>query len=125
MITLTLTDSTDSDTLQLPEAPLTTNVVEGAVDVQKLNNNISTYFTANKRQWVHTWAYMSKEDYLTVKGYYDRQWTLYKYPLLSIAGIENPVTNVPVRMYLPSGSIIDDCETYSSVQVTWRETEQM
>lgn len=121
MIELHLMNANGSDTLQLPEAPLTRNALEGATDVVSLNNNISTYFTANKREWVHTWAYMTKQELQTLQKYYQAQWTLFTYPKLSITGIDNPVNQVSVRMYMPSVSIIDDCETYRNIQVSWRE----
>lgn len=121
MIELKLTNANGTKTLQLPEAPLTRNVVEGAVDVVTMDNDMSTYFTANKRQWVHTWAYMTKQDLLDLWDIYEQQFVDFQYPKLSITGVERPVTNVKVRMYLPSQSIIDDCETYGGVQVTWRE----
>lgn len=121
MIELHLMNANGSDTLQLPEAPLTRNALEGATDVVSLNNSISTYFTQNKREWVHTWAYMTKQELQTLQKYYQAQWTLFTYPKLSITGIDKPVNQVSVRMYMPSVSIIDDCETYRNIQVSWRE----
>lgn len=122
MIEMTLTDGTGSDTLALLNVPLTEATIEGAVDVQTLDNNISTYFTDNKRSWSHTWAYMTKDEYDTLKGYYDRQWVTYLYPLLTISQLS--ISNIPVRMYLEPKNIIDNCETVQGVTVSFRETGQ-
>lgn len=119
MIEITLTDITTTDTLEAPEVPITTTPLEGAVDVKRLDNGLRTYFTNNKRSWGHTWSYMDRSEFDTLKGFYDRQWTTFSYPLLTISEIN--VTNVPVRMYLEAENIIDDCATVSSVTVSWRE----
>lgn len=121
MITLSLSNTNGTLNLPLPEAPLTTNPIEGAVDVVNMNNGMSTYFGANKRQWVHTWAYMTKDELDDLWNVYSQQFIDFLYPKLSIAGVKHPVNNIKVRMYPPNQSIIDDCETYSNVQVTWRE----
>lgn len=123
MIDIQLTDLQSSEILQVPEAPFTQTIVEGAVDVQKLNRNLSTYFTYNKRQWSHTWAYMSKADYDIMIGFYERMWTNRKYPLLTISALG--INDVPVRMYTEPKNIIDNCETVQNVTVSWRETGQM
>lgn len=123
MIQIVLTDDTGSHTFQALEVPLTITTLEGAVDVVTLDNNMSTYFTANKRQWSHTWAYMTEDEYNFLKGYYDRQWTLYKYPRLTIS--ELGVSNIPARMTLSPQNIIDHCATVNNVGVTFRESIQM
>jgi hypothetical protein len=123
MIQIVLTDDTLSYTFQSLEVPLTVSTLEGAVDVVTLDNNMSTYFTANKRQWTHTWAYMTETEYNVLKGFYDRQWTLYKYPNLTIADLS--VSAIPVRMSLNPQNIIDHCITVNDVTVTFRESIQM
>lgn len=123
MIIIELTDSTGKLTLPPLAPPLKTTPIEGAKDVQTLDNNISTYLTANKRQWGHIWPYMSEDDFNALKGYYDRQWTDYKYPLLTIGHYN--IINVPVRMYLEAQNTIDYCGTVESVTVTFRETRQL
>src|SRR5690554_1340413 len=121
-VEITLTDSAGSDSLASLNVPFTETTLEGAVDVQTLDNNISTYFTNNKRSWSHTWAYMSESEYNILKGYYDRQWSSYLYPLLTIS--ELGINNVPVRMYLEPKNIIDNCLTVQNVTVTFRESGQ-
>jgi hypothetical protein len=84
---------------------------------------MSTYFTYNKRQWAVEMAYMSEAEFNTLKGFYDRQWTLFQYPLLSIDHFS--VVNIPVRMYLDTQNVIDNCGTIENVQVRFRESIQM
>lgn len=126
MIELTLTDSSTSLTLPILSPPLSEAVVEGATDVVTLDMNMSTYFTYNKSQWSHTWSYLSEAQYNLVKGFYDRQFTLYKYPLLTITGAGSAdVSNVAVRMTIDPRRIIDNCGTVEGVTVGFRESKQM
>lgn len=118
-----LTDSTGTSTLPETEVPLTVTTLEGATDVTTLSYNLYTDFITQKRVWSHTWAYMSPEDYLILKGYYDRQFTLYTYPQLTI--VDENVDLVTVRMSLTPKNIIDNCGELSDVTVSFRETRQI
>ena len=126
MIELTLSDSSSTATLPILSPPLSEAVLEGSTDVVTLDMNVSTYFTYNKSQWSHTWPYLTESQYNMVKGFYDRQFTLYKYPLLTItdAGSAN-ITAVPARMSIEPRRIIDNCGTVQNVTVTFRESKQM
>lgn len=119
---ITLTDSTGSDTLALLEVPLTTTPLEVATDVQVLSGNIYTDFIAQKRIWTHTWAYLTEDEYNTIKGYYDRQFTLFEYPELTIA--DEGVIGVTVRMSITPKNIIDNCGVVNDFTVSFRETRQ-
>lgn len=120
---LKLTDNTGQSTLPAIEVPLTVSTFEGAVDVQTLGFDIYTDFVTQKRTWTQTYAYLTKEEYALIKGYYDRQFTNYAFPQLSIDGsVNNDVTNIIVRMSLTAQNIIDNCETVQDVTVSFRET---
>lgn len=123
MIELELTDATGASTLQMLEVPLTINTIEGATDVQTLDYNVYTDFLTQKRVWSHTWAYMDESDYNILKGYYDRQFTLFEYPELSIDYYN--VANVPVRMTLNQQEVVNFCGRVQNVEVTFRETKQL
>lgn len=123
MIVLILANNAGSLTLELPSPPVTTTTVEGATDVQTLDNNVSTYFTTNKRQWLYQRDSMSESAFNELKAIYDAQWTEFRYPLLSIA--HYGISDVPVRMYLESRNAIDNCGTVEDVSVTFRETRQL
>ena len=123
MIELELTDATGTATLQMLEVPLTINTIEGATDVQTLDYNVYTDCLTQKRVWSHTWAYMDESDYNILKGYYDRQFTLFEYPELSIDYYN--VANVPVRMTLNQQEVVNYCGRVQNVEVTFRETKQL
>lgn len=119
MINLTLSDSVATETFDNLEVPLTEKPLEGASDVVGLDNSMSTYFTKSKREWSHTWAFMTAEEYLTLRGFYDRQWTMYKYPKLTCEHLG--LTSVPVRMSINDRNIVDNCGLLENVTITLRE----
>lgn len=120
---LKLTDATGQSTLPAIEVPLTVSTFEGATDVQTLSFDIYTDFITQKRTWTNTYAFLTKEEFALLKGYYDRQFTNYQYPQLTIEGSDNNnVTNVVTRMTLTAQNIIDNCETVADVTVSFRET---
>jgi hypothetical protein len=123
MIDIKLTDATGTATLQMLEVPLSIKTIEGATDVQTLDYNVYTDFLTQKRVWSHTWAYMDESDYNILKGYYDRQFTLFEYPELSIDYYN--VANVPVRMTLNHQEVVNYCGRVQNVEVTFRETKQL
>lgn len=123
---LKLTDATGQSTLPAIEVPLSVSTFEGAADVQTLSFDIYTDYVTQKRTWTQTYAFLTKEEYQLLKGYYDRQFTNYTYPQLTIDGsVNNDVTNVVVRMSLTQQNIIDNCETVSDITVSFRETRQL
>jgi hypothetical protein len=65
---------------------------------------------------------MSEADFNKLKGFYDRQFTLWQYPLVSIPDLG--VSNIVVRMSLSPRQVIDNCGTVQNVQITLRETVQ-
>lgn len=123
MIQMVLTDDTGSLTLPMLEVPLNVETIENATDVQTLDFNVYTDFVSTKRRWEHTWADLTEDEYDALRGYYDRQFTLFKYPTLSIAYYS--VSNIPVRLYLNTKEVIDFCGTVQRVQIGMRETVQL
>ena len=116
---LTLTDATGTETFNQSEIPITTTPVEIGTDVQVLSGNVYTDFIAQKRTWTRTFTYMDKADFDLLKGFYDRQFTLFTYPLLTIT--DDGANNVPVRMTFSGQNIIDNCGTIQEVTVSFRE----
>lgn len=125
MITMILTDSTTSATLEALNVPLIENTINNDVEVITLDNNLSVYISpdSDKRVWTHTWAYLSEAEYNTLRGFRDRQRTLFKFPRVTIT--DQGVSDVPVYMTLNPKSIIDHCGTVEDVTVTLRESAQM
>jgi hypothetical protein len=117
-----ITDAMGTDTLPPLEIPLTVTQIEGATDVTTLDYNVYTDFVALKSLVSHTWAFLSEEDFLIVKGYYERQFTLFQYPRITIT--ELGISDRVVRMSLNPRNIIDHCGTVSDVTVSFRESKQ-
>lgn len=123
MIEIQLTNSQGTLTLPVLSPPLTTSPIEGAVDVVTLDNNVSTYFTQNKRIWTQPWDYLSEDDFNSIKSFYDRQWIDFEYPLLTITHFG--ISNVPVRMTISPQNTVDNCGRVEGVEATFRETIQI
>jgi hypothetical protein len=123
MITIQLTDDTTTLTLPLLEVPLSEQTIEDATDVQTLDFSVYTDFIAQKRLWSHTWETLSESEYNALRAFYDRQFTTFKYPKLSIA--HYAVSGVPVRMTLNTKDIISHAGEVANVQVSFRETAQL
>lgn len=122
MYEITISDSTGSLTLPALEVPLTTTTLEGATDVQTLDYNIYTDFITTKRTVSHTWSYMTETEFNALKAYYDRQFTLFQYPQITITKLG--ITNMTARFTLNPQSIIDHCGTVQGVTVSFRESKQ-
>ena len=120
---ITISDTVDEMTIEVPSAPLTEVTIEGATDVTTLDLNIYTDFFATKRSWANTLEYMTETDFNQLKGFYDRQWSLWQYPTISIPDLG--VNDVVVRMGITPRNIIDQCGTVNDVTISFRETIQM
>lgn len=123
MIEFVLTDDLQTSTLpRLERNVLTLTILEGATDVETADNNVSTYVSHAKKQFSHTWTRLTLAQFNIIKGFYTRQTNLnvLKFPLLTITDMG--ISNIPVRMYLDEGSVIDNCQDRRNVTVTFRET---
>ena len=122
MYDLTITDDTGTETFANPEVPLTRETIEGATDIETLDVNVYTDFFALKGRIERTWAYMSAAEYALLKGFYERQFTTGKYPLITIEGLG--IEDLPARMTLSPTEIIDNCGYVQNVTATFRESAQ-
>lgn len=126
MITLTITDAEDSATFATFSVPVVSQPVIAETDVQTIDVNISTYFTGSKRSFEFNLGFQSKESYAILEGFRDRQYSLMKYPQITITGDENiNVTNMTAKMTLSPQNIIDNCGNVEDCVVTFRESRQM
>lgn len=121
-IVATLTDS--SGTLQLPpiEVALQEQTLENATDVVTLDFNVYTDFINTKRQWTLSNDHLDEDTYNALRAYYDRQFTDYAYPVLAIDHYD---VSTPVRMYLNTKEVWNDCGSIQNIQMTLRETDQL
>lgn len=124
MIELTLSDSTTTETIALPSPPLLQEDSNLDVKNRTLDNSLHVYIAPNadKRIWSQRWAFLNITDYLTIRGFRDRQRTLHTFPKLSITGLASGnITNIPVFVTMEDKSIIDNCETVQNVNVVFEE----
>jgi len=122
MYEIILTDSTGSVTLPALEVPLVLTTLEGSSDVQTLDFNIYTDFITTKRQLSHTWSYLSEDEFNEIKAFYDRQFTDFQYPRVTVT--ELGITDMTARMTLNPRTVIDHCGTVAGVTITLRESKQ-
>lgn len=124
MTEMIFTDDTTSVTYPDLQIPLVEETVNNDVLVQTKDNNVSLYISpaSDKRVWRHTFAYMDRARFLELKGFRDRQRTLYKFPRITIAN--EGVNNVVVYMQIGAKNIIDDCGWVENVTIELRETRQ-
>ncbi len=122
-ITTTITDSTGSYALPTINAPLSIEKLDAATDVVTLSNEMYTDFTVQKRGWVYPYSTLTEDEYNTIKGYYDRQFTLFQYPRITTPHYD--VSDVPVRMYLNTQDVYNNCGSVENVEIRFRETSQL
>lgn len=126
MITLTITDAEDSATFATFVAPVVAKPIIAETDVETIDVNISTYFTGSKRTLEFNLGFQSRETYSILEGFRDRQYTLMKYPTITVTGDDNiNVTNMTAKMTLSPQNIIDNCGNVQDCVVTFRESRQM
>lgn len=123
MIEFTLTDTSESVTHTMYDVPFADGEVEGGQEqITTLDGNVYVDFLYKKRVWTRQFAFLREQDYLALKGFADRQYNTYKFPLLSIPqfGIEN----VPVYLQISERKTTDACGNVIDVTLTMRETTQ-
>lgn len=124
IVRLILSDSTATETIVLPHPPLTQT--DSNLDVKKrtLDNSLHVYIAPNadKRVWTQAWEYLSIAEYNLIRGFRDRQRTLFALPELSITGLPSgDILDVPVFISMEEKNIIDNCETVEDVSVVFEE----
>lgn len=124
IVKLILSDSTTTQTIVLPSPPLVQE--DNNLDVKKrtLDNSLHVYIAPNadKRTWLQQWTFLKLAEYQAIRGFRDRQRTLFVFPKLSITGLPSgDILNVPVFISMEDKNIIDNCETLQDVIVTFEE----
>jgi hypothetical protein len=124
MIELILSDSTTTETLQLPNPPLSIGDSNKDVKVSTLDNSLHVFIVPNadKRVWVQNWKTMPIEDYNVIRGFRTRQRATLVFPELSITGLSSgDIEDVPVYIEMAEKNIVDNCERVENVSVTFTE----
>lgn len=127
MTTLTLSD-TSGATVTYNDTkigvPITISSETGKSTNTTLNGNVYTDFTYNKKGWKFKIDYMTSDEYVVLKGFYDRQFTLSKYPTATIV-LPSGTTTAVVALELNNQEIITNCGIVEDVEITLRETVQL
>lgn len=125
-ITITITDTQQTATFDLLDAPLISSPIIAETDVRTIDNNISTYYTGSRRGFTVNFGYMDDNAYAILVGFRDRQYTNLKYPTITFAGASNlPSTAITAKMVLNEQRIINNCGLVEGVSADFRESKQM
>lgn len=124
MIAASLSDSTGSLDLPPIEMKFLSTPLENAVDVTTLNGDVYTDFAGGqKASWEFNYDSLTEDEYNAIRAYYDRQFTDYAYPELTIPHYS--LSDQPVRMYINEKDIWNHCGAIQNVKLTFRETGQL
>ena len=125
-ITLTITDSSVTQTYDVLYVPLVSAPIITETDVQTIDGNISTYYNSTKQSFVVELGDMTQAEYSVLKGFIARQYENLKYPAITITGAINlNVTNMIAKMTLNDQRVVDNCGTIEGVELTFRESKQL
>lgn len=125
-ITLTITDTSVTQTYTLLMAPVVSSPIITETDVQTVDGNISTYYNSTKQSFTVQLGDMSQDEYSVLKGFITRQYQNLKYPAITITGAINlNVSNMVAKMSLNDQNVINNCGTVEGVQLVFRESKQL
>ena len=85
--------------------------------------DIYTDYVYRKFKFEYEWGFLTADEYAKLEGFFDRQFSLHKYPRITIPALN--VSDMPVRMELGGQDIINDCGVVENVSVSFRETRQL
>lgn len=103
-------------------APFTISDVEGKSQNTTLDGNVYVDYAYNKKSFSVDLFNLSDTDYATIRGYYDRQFTLNRFPTISIP--ELSISNMVVFFEISSRNIVSQCLTTDKITLKFRETIQ-
>ena len=101
---------------------MTEQVIEASSEVTTLDLNVYVDLFDTKRVWTIRWGYMDATDYAAIRGFYNRQFTLLKFPTLTIPDMG--VSSVVVRATISDWNITDESGLVENVEIKLRETIQ-
>ena len=125
-ITLTITDSSVTQTYGTLGAPVVSSPVITETDVKTVDGNISTYYNSTKQSFTVQLGNMTQDEYSVLKGFIQRQYQNLKYPAITITGAINlNVNNMVAKMTLNDQSVVNNCGLVEGVQLGFRESKQL
>lgn len=120
MINLILKDSVHTSKYDNFNVPIKENRKDSYHQVTTKDGNITTYFDTLKREWEVNWEWLTADEYEELQGFYMRQFSSYRYPLVTIE--ELGVVQVPCFLTIKERNIIDENGTVKDVTITLRES---
>ena len=120
MISLILEDSVHTSKYDNFNVPIKENRKDSYHQVTTKDGNITTYFDTLKREWEVNWEWLTADEYEELQGFYIRQFSSYRYPLVTIK--ELGVIQVPCFLTINERNIIDENGTVKDVTITLRES---
>lgn len=122
-LTLTLTDDNATEVYTLLPSPFTKSRVMGKSEVTTQSGDIYTDYVYKKFEFKYEWDFLSAAEYAVLEGFFNRQFSLNKYPRITIP--ELGVENMVVRMELSDQNIVNNCGMVEKVGISFRETTQL
>ncbi len=120
MINLILKDSVHTSKYDNFNVPIKENRKDSYHQVTTKDGNITTYFDTLKREWSINWEWLTADEYKELQGFYIRQFSTYRYPLVTIE--ELGVIQVPCFLTIKERNIINENGTVKDVTITLRES---
>lgn len=125
-ITLTITDTSVTQTYDVLYVPLVSSPIITETDVQTVDGNISTYYNSTKQSLSVQLGNMTQAEYSVLKGFITRQYQNLKYPAITITGAINlNVNNMIAKMTLSDQQVVNNCGLVEGVELTFRESKQL
>lgn len=122
-LALTITDDNTSITYTLLPSPFNKKREIGESKVLTASGDIYTDYVYKKFEFEYEWGFLTAEEYAILEGFFNRQYSLNKYPRISIP--ELGVDNMVAKMELSDQSIINNCGMVEKVKVSFRESTQL
>lgn len=122
-LTLTITDNNTSITYTLLPSPFHKNREIGESKVLTASGDVYTDYVYKKFEFEYEWGFLTADEYAVLEGFFNRQYSLNKYPRISIP--ELGVDNMVAKMELSDQSIINNCGIVEKVKVSFRESTQL
>lgn len=122
-LTLTITDDNTSITYTFLPSPFNRKREIGESKVLTASGDIYTDYVYKKFEFEYEWGFLTADEYAILEGFFNRQYSLNKYPRISIPelGVDNMVT----KMELSDQKIINSCGVVQNVKVSFRESSQL
>lgn len=122
-LTLTITDDNTSITYTLLPSPFHKNREIGESKVLTASGDVYTDYVYKKFEFEYEWGFLTADEYAVLEGFFNRQYSLNKYPRISIP--ELGVDNMVAKMELSDQKIINNCGVVQNVKVSFRESSQL